>query len=64
MASTEITVTVRLANDAGITPEMVEAVDEFLDDAAGAFWHSPDTLALAQEAIRRLRIVVLGPEAD
>jgi hypothetical protein len=67
MASDEVAITVRLANDAGITPEMVEALGGYVDEAAEelmGYWPVPEEIGLAVEAMRRLRIAVLGTEAD
>jgi hypothetical protein len=60
-----LSVTIHLQNDAGITSEMVSALENALDHAEGS-WRAPEDAEVAREAIRRLWIVVTGrvPETD
>ena len=61
----EWTVTISLKNDAGITPEMVQALEDSVDCGADV-WRSVEGEDLAREAIRRLWIATTGkaPEVD
>jgi hypothetical protein len=59
----EWTIEISLKNDAGITPEMVQALKARLDDA-GPVWCEDEDERLAREAIRRLWVVTTGGVPD
>lgn len=58
-----LTVTISLKNDAGITPEMVQALEECVDNAADV-WRNCEGEDIAREALRRLWIATTGKAPD
>lgn len=60
-----ITITIDVVNDAGITPEMVQALEDAAESGFDS-WRSTEGEDLAREALRRLWIATTGhaPETD
>jgi hypothetical protein len=60
----DITVTVRVKNDAGITVDMLQALGVCVEAASQSWAVDDQEKALASDAMRRLRVAVVGPHNE